>query len=392
MTDPSPILPVYRRSAISMVRGEGVWLFDETGKRYLDFAAGIAVNALGHNHPRVTAALQAQVRQLWHCSNYFTHPGLEAASQRLVDLSDFAHSVFFSSSGAEANEAGIKFIRKAMDHRGEPDRFRIITMAGGFHGRTMACISACQSPRATQGYGPLLDGFDQVPFHDLAALEASIGPQTAGILLEPIQGEGGVHVHSAAYLQGARALADKHGLILWFDEVQCGLGRTGSLFCYQDAGMRPDMLTIAKGLGNGFPVAATLVTEAIASALTPGCHGSTFGSNPLAMAVVGAVLEELASPALLANVRRVGEHFGEGLRALAAAHPSLLAEARGLGLMQGLQTRISAFALNEKLRAAGLLVVPAGESVLRLLPPLIITEADADAALAILHRVCGEWE
>ncbi len=373
-----------------MVRGDGAWLFDEAGQRYLDFGAGIAVNALGHNHPRVTAALQAQVGQLWHCSNLFTTPGLEAASARLVGLSGFAQSVFFSSSGAEANEAGIKFVRKAMDHHGRPERFRVISMAGGFHGRTLACLSACKSPRATEGFGPMPDGFDQAPFHDLNAVEALIGPETAAILLEPIQGEGGVHVHSAAYLRGLRALADKHGLFLWFDEVQCGLGRTGSLFCYQEAGVVPDMVTVAKGLGNGFPVAATLVNARIAEAMTPGSHGSTFGSNPLAMAVVNAVLEELAHPALLAQVKRVGEHFGEGLRALVAAHPHILAEARGLGLMQGLETRVSAFTLTEALRAAGLIVVAAGDRVLRLLPPLIITEADADAALGILHHVCAQ--
>jgi acetylornithine/N-succinyldiaminopimelate aminotransferase len=395
----SSVMNVYRRSDVCMVAGEGVWLTDANGKRYLDFASGIAVNSLGHKHPRVQAALHAQADLLWHCSNHFTNEHLPAISARLCDLSEFAQAVFFSSSGAEANEAAIKFIRRTMWHRkpsagdtNTAERYRIISMKGGFHGRSLANIAACKADRAVEGFGPLPDGFDQVPFNDIAALEAAISPRTAAILLEPVQGEGGVHAHSAEYLQAARALADKHGIFLWLDEVQCGMGRTGTLFAYEEAGIVPDIVTIAKGLGNGFPIGATLVNGEIARAMPPGSHGSTFGSNPLALTVARTVLEELASPTLLANVRARAATLSAGLQELVATYPDLLADARGVGLMQGLQTRISAPQFMKKLRDAGLLVVAAGDSVVRILPPLIISDDDVAHAVSLLHQTCKEWQ
>ena len=377
----SPVLPVYRRAEISMVRGEGVYLFDESGKRYLDFAAGIAVNALGHSHPRLVEALQQQAAQLWHCSNLFHNPRLDEFAQKLTSLS-FAESIFACSSGAEAVESAIKFIR-LYHHAHETNKHTIIVADGGFHGRTMGALSAGSNPRVQEGYHPLLPGFKTVAFNDIAALEAAIDDETAAIMLEPVQGEGGVRPHSKAYLQRARELADEKGALLFFDEVQCGTGRLGTLFAYEYFNVIPDIITIGKGIGSGFPVAACLVTGKIAEIMTPGCHGSTYGSNPLAMAVGTVVLEELTHNNVLGHSQRMGVLLKQKLEMLVTRFPDALEEVRGVGLMLGLVTKCSAYALNSRLRDAGLLLAPAGDSVLRVVPPLIINESHIEEAITM---------
>ncbi len=385
------ILPVYRRSDVLIVRGDGAYLYDDSGKAYLDFAAGIAVNALGHNHPATQAALLGQASQLWHCANMYRNAPLEALAEHIVAASGFAKGVFFCSSGAEANEAAIKFIRRIMKLRGTPERYRIITIKGGFHGRTMACISASGELRAVDGYAPLLDGFDHAPFGDFEALEALVNGHTAGVMLEPVQGEGGVHVHSVEYLRALRALCDKHGLLLLLDEVQCGMGRTGTLFTYQESGIAPDLVTVAKGLGNGFPVGACLANAEVAKYLTPGCHGSTFGGNPMAMAVGLAVLKEIEKAGFLENVKRCGEEFLVGLEALVKKFPQHLKAARGKGLMLGLETHISAYSLMDTMRGNGLMSAAAGDKVVRLLPPLIITSEHIKEALMVIDKTLENW-
>ncbi len=316
----TPYLPIYRRFDIAIARGEGAYLFTDTGKRILDFATGIAVNAFGHNHPHLVEALKKQAETLWHCSNQYRIPELERFSQRLVDAS-FADSVFFCSSGTEAVEAGLKFMRRYHFAHGQGYRHRVVSFEGGFHGRTYGGISAGGNASAREGFGQLLPGFDRVPFNDIAALEKAIGINTAGIILEPIQGEGGVRAFDIAFLQKARALCDAHGVLMMCDEVQCGYGRPGSLFAFERAGIRPDIVTSAKAIGGGFPLGATLVTQNVAEALTPGCHGSTYGSNPLAMAVGNAVLDLMLAEGFLADVTRKGEVLLTKLQALAAQYP-----------------------------------------------------------------------
>lgn len=378
------LLPVYRRSALTMVRGEGCYLFDDAGKRYLDFASGIAVNSLGHCHPHLVQALTAQAATLWHCSNIYRIPDAERLAARLVARS-FAEKVFFCSSGTEAVESGIKILRKFHASQGQPQRFRIITFEGGFHGRTYGGISAGGNAVAREGFGPLLEGFDRVPFNDLAAVEAAIGPHTGGILLEPVQGEGGVRAADAAFLRGLRALSDQHGLLLFLDEVQCGMGRTGTLFTHEMYGVTPDICTVAKGIGSGFPLAACLVTARAGSGMTPGSHGSTYGANPLAMAVGNAVLDVMLQPEFLPNVQRVGARLLTQLEALVKRFPEQLRAARGQGLMLGLVTQGAPQKLAEALRRNGLLTAPAsGDTVIRLLPPLILTETQAEEAISLL--------
>lgn len=372
-----------------MSRGEGVYLFDTHNKNYLDFAAGIAVNSLGHSHPAVLKALHTQADRLWHCSNIFHNEGLISFSQKLVDAS-FADSVFFCSSGTEANEAGLKFVRRYFYAKGQPKRNRLITFEGGFHGRTMAMISAGGNASAREGFTPLLEGFDRVAFEDLDAVRNAITDQTAGIFIEPVQGEGGVRPCSKAFLQGLRQIADEHGLLLWLDEVQCGVGRPGTLFAYEQYGIKPDLVTIAKGIGAGYPLAAVLVTEAVASALTPSCHGSTYGSNPLAMAVGEAVLNTINTPAFLAQVREVGSYFETQLKTLQQQFPTLIKDVRGLGLMLGVQLHIPARAFATKLLEKGLVVAPAEGDVLRLMPPLIVEPKHIDEAVAILAAALKE--
>ena len=388
----SSVLPVYRRSNIVIARGEGVYLYAPDGTRYLDFASGIAVNALGHCHPHVVQALKSQADLLWHCSNMYRMEGLERLADRMTKIS-FAQKVFFCNSGGEAVECGLKMIRKFHDHNGQSQRYRIITMEGGFHGRTMACISAGGNDIARKGYEPLLDGFDRVPFNDLGAVEAAIGEHTAGILIEPIQGEGGIHVASKQFLQGVRKLADKHGLLLFFDEVQCGLGRTGTWFAHEDAGIVPDIMSVAKGIGNGFPLGACLATDNAAKAMVPGSHGSTYGSNPLAMAVGNAVFDIMQQSGFHEQVQKTGALLKAGLDKLAAEFPKLIKDVRGRGLLLGveLHASVKAFDMVERLRGRQLFITAAEGNVLRIVPPLVIEDQHVHDALAIMHSVCKEW-
>jgi len=385
----TPYLPVYRRAEITMARGEGMYLYDTDETPYLDFAAGIAVNALGHGHPHVVAALKDQAELLWHCSNNYLNQPLADFAARLIANSPL-ESAFFCSSGAEALEAAIKFSRRYHYATGDAKRYRLITFENGFHGRSMACISAGGNAIAREGFAPLLEGFDQVPLNDLEAVKAAVTGETAGILLEPVQGEGGVHVAAPEFLAGLRALCDTHGLLLCFDEVQCGYGRTGALFTSEQSGVRPDIITCAKGIGNGFPLGACLVSAAVAESLTPGCHGSTYGSNPLAMAVANAVLDVMLAEGFFDHVRAMGEYLHARLRACAAEHPALVAEVRGMGLMQGLALHVPARTVADRLRPHGLLVAPAYGDVLRFVPPLIVASEHIDQAMDILHRVLQE--
>lgn len=381
----SSILPVYRRSAITIARGEGVHLFSPDGTRYLDFASGIAVNALGHGHPHVVAALKTQADQLWHCSNMYQMQGLTRLADRLV-AATFADKVFFCNSGGEAVECGLKMIRKW-----GKGKYRVITMEGGFHGRTLACISAGGNDIARKGYEPLVDGFDRVEFNNLKAVEAAINPQTAAILVEPIQGEGGVRTATPEFLRGLRALCDKHGLLLFIDEIQCGMGRTGTLFAFEQAGITPDIVTAAKGIGNGFPLAACLTTDKVAAVMTPGSHGSTYGSNPLAMAVGNGVLDVLLAPGFFAHVEKVGALLKAGMEELVTQFPTILEEVRGTGLMLGLRTRGNHMDFVEKLRARHLLTAPAEDNVIRIIPPLVVEAGHVEEALQIMSDVCKEW-
>lgn len=385
----TPYLPIYRRSNVRMARGEGVYLFDESGKRYLDFASGIAVNAFGHSHPHLIAALTEQASKLWHCSNQFLTDELERFSSRLVEAT-FADSVFFCSSGTEAVEAGIKFMRRYHYETGAPYRHRIITFEGGFHGRTYGGISAGGNASARAGFGQLLGGFDRVAFNDIAAVKNAVTANTAGILIEPIQGEGGVRVADTDFLKQLRALCDAEGLLLMCDEVQCGYGRPGSIYAFERAGITPDIVSSAKGIGGGFPLGATLVTERVGSVLPAGSHGSTYGSNPLAMAVGNAVLDLLLADGLLAHVRSMGDYLVAGLKKLHAAHPDKIAEVRGVGLMVGLVPTGDARALSATLLNAGLTTSPTVTNAIRLVPPLIVTKAEIDDALAMIATALKE--
>lgn len=383
----SPILPVYRRADITMVRGEGCYLFDASGKRYLDFATGIAVNALGHCHPHVSQALKSQADTLWHCSNLYYHPGIVKLAERLV-ANSFADTVFFCSSGTEAIECAVKMTRRYQYTLGNAHKYRIITFDGGFHGRSFAGISAGGNESAREGYAPLLDGFDRVAFNNIEAVSAAITEATAGILIEPIQGEGGIRTADDTFLQALRALADEYGLLLMFDEVQCGMGRSGRLFAYEYAGIEPDIATVAKGIGNGFPLAACLATERAGSGMTPGSHGSTYGANPLAMAAGNAVLDVMLEPDFLPHVVEMGGYLHDALHALTLEHPATIREIRGRGLMLGMKVNGSHYELAAALRQAGLLTAPSvNDHVIRILPPLIVDKTHIDEAVSILSTL-----
>jgi acetylornithine/N-succinyldiaminopimelate aminotransferase len=362
-----------------------------SGDRYLDFGSGIAVNALGHAHPHLVEALQGQAAKLWHVSNLYRIPEGEKLAQRLVDNS-FADHVFFTNSGAEALECAIKMARKYHSANGQPERFRIVTFEGAFHGRTLATIAAGGQKKYLEGFGPKVDGFDQVPFGDHEALKAAIGPETGAILIEPIQGEGGVRPVPPQCLRGLRELCDEHGLLLIFDEVQTGVGRTGRLFAHQRAGVEPDIMAIAKGIGGGFPMGACLSTKEAGKGMTAGVHGTTFGGNPLAMAVGNAVLDVVLAPGFLEHVEKMGLLMKQRLAELADRHPAIIAEVRGEGLLLGLRCVVPNTDLAAAARAEKLLTVPAGENVLRLLPPLIIGEAEAGEAVARLDRAASALE
>lgn len=386
----SAVLPVYRRSSITISRGEGVYLFAPDGTRYLDFAAGIAVNALGHCHPHVVAALKKQADILWHCSNMYQMQGLDNFAERLTSAC-FADKVFFTNSGGEAVECGLKILRKYHRHKGNPERYRVITMEGGFHGRSFACISAGGNEVARAGYAPLLDGFDHVEFNNLAAIEAAITDQTAAILVEPVQGEGGVNEAATEFLQGLRKLADSHGLLLFIDEVQCGMGRTGALFAHQQSGIVPDIVATAKGIGNGFPLGACLVTDEVAACMSVGAHGSTYGSNPLAMAVGNAVLDVMLSQDFFTHVENIGGLLKDGLLSVLRDFPKLFSEVRGRGLILGIKTKIPRIEVVERLRVNGLLTSPAEDNVVRITPPLIIKKIHIDEAINIIRKTAKEF-
>ncbi|TXM75769.1 aspartate aminotransferase family protein [Methylobacterium sp. WL69] len=387
----SALLPTYARAPIAFERGEGAWLVARDGERYLDFGAGIAVNALGHAHPHLVEALTSQAQKLWHTSNLFEIPDGERLGQRLVDAT-FADVAFFANSGAEANEAAIKMARKYHAVGGHPERFRIITFEGAFHGRTLATIAAGGQAKYIEGFGPKVDGFDQVPTGDFDALEAAIGPETAALMIEPIQGEGGVRVIPHEHLRALRALCDAHGLLLIMDEVQTGVGRTGRLFAHEWSGVTPDIMSAAKGIGGGFPLGVCLATAEAARGMTAGTHGTTFGGNPLAMAVGNAVLDVVLADGFLDRVGQVGLLLKQRLAALQDRHRTVIQEIRGDGLMLGLKLGV----LNTDFAAAArdmhLLVIPAGDNVVRLLPPLIITDADVAEAVSRLDATATALE
>jgi len=383
----SAIVPTYARADLTFERGDGSWLTTVEGERFLDFGAGIAVVSLGHSHPHLVETLTRQGGKLWHTSNLFQMPEGERLARRLADAS-FADLVFFANSGAEANEAAIKMARRGHYVDGHDERYRVLTFEGAFHGRTLATIAAGGQAKYLEGFGPKVDGFDQIPITDLKAVEAAITPETAAILLEPIQGEGGVRIVPPAFLRGLRELCDRHGVALIFDEVQTGVGRTGKLFAYELVGVRPDILTSAKGLGGGFPVAACLATAEAARGLTAGVHGTTFGGNQLAMSVANAVLDVVLAPGFLDNVARLGLNAKQKLAGLADAHPTIVEEVRGVGLMLGLKLRVPAGDFAALARDKRLLTIPAGDNVLRLLPPLTVSDAELDEALLRLEATC----
>jgi acetylornithine/N-succinyldiaminopimelate aminotransferase len=387
----SHLLPTYARVDLAFERGEGVWLISTDGERYLDFTSGVAVNALGHAHPRLVSALEQQAKKLWHVSNLYRIPEGERLADRLCALS-FADTVFFQNSGAEAIECAIKMTRKYQSASGKPERYRIVTFEGAFHGRTLAAIAATGNKKYLDGFGPPVDGFDQVPFADLEATKKAIGPHTAGIMIEPVMGEGGVRVVPHAFLRALRKLCDDNGLLLIFDEIQTGFARTGDMFAYEHTGVKPDVMALAKALGGGFPVGACLATAEAAKGMTAGTHGSTFGGNPLAMAVGNAVLDVLTEKGFLDTVRKNSLLLKQRLAELKDRHASVLAEVRGEGLLIGLRMVPPASEMVDELRNEKMITVAAGDNVVRLLPPLIINEAEISEAIARIDRACTRLE
>ena len=387
----SALLPTYARADVAFARGEGCWLEATNGQRYLDFGAGIAVCCLGHSHPHLVEALITQGQKLWHVSNLFRIPEAERLAERLVAAS-FADFVFFTNSGAEALEGAIKTARKYHAATGHPERFRLVTFEGAFHGRTLATIAAGGNPKYIEGFGPKVEGFDPVPFGDIEAVKAAIGPETAGVLVEPIQGEGGIRVPPAGFLKALRALCDERGLLLVLDEVQSGMGRTGKLFAYQHTGIEPDVLATAKGIGGGFPLGAFMATRKAGQGMVAGTHGTTYGGNPLAMACGNAVLDVVLAPGFLDSVARKGLLLRQRLAALQDAHPKIIAEIRGEGMMLGIRTHVVNADFAVAARAEHMLVIPAGDNVVRLLPPLIADEAEFNEALSKLEKTCQRLE
>ncbi len=385
----SPVMPNYARADLAFEKGEGVYLHAADGKRYLDFGAGIAVTSLGHCHPHLIEALTRQAGALWHCSNLYQIPEQTRLAERLV-AATFADSVVFVNSGAEAVETSIKMARKFQSDQGHPERFRVITCEGAFHGRTLATIAAGRQEKHLAGFGPVVDGFDQVSFGNLNEMRAAVGPETAALMVEPVQGEGGIRPLSVDFLKGLREIADEFGVLLVLDEVQCGIGRTGKLFAHEWAGIEPDILASAKGLGGGFPVGACLAKEGPASALTAGSHGSTFGGNPLAMAVANAVLDVVLGKGFLDRVNTVAKRLWSRLEDIAAKHPTVFEGVTGAGLMVGLKCVPVNTDVVAKLTQGGLLTVAAGDNVVRLVPPLIIEDSHVDEALSIIEKAAEE--
>lgn len=383
---PSPaVMSTYARQDIVFARGDGAWLETETGERYLDFGSGVAVNALGHAHPHLVETLKDQAEKLWHTSNLYRVAGQEKLAGRLVETT-FADKVFFCNSGAEACEGAIKAARRFHAVAGNPERNRIITCNGAFHGRTLATLAAAGNAKYLEGFGPEMPGFDHVPYNDLEAVRAAIGPETAAVMVEPVQGEGGVHVGSSDYLAGLRALCDEAGILLVFDEVQTGVGRSGRFFSHEWAGIAPDLMAVAKGIGGGFPLGAVLATERAAQGLTPGMHGSTFGGNPLATAVGNAVLDIVLAPGFFEAVQQKALRLRQSLARIQDQFPDLVAEIRGQGLLVGVKLTVAppevvSAALSEKL-----LLVGAGDNVVRVLPPLTVSDDDIAEGVERLAR------
>ena len=383
------VLPTYNRAPLAFVSGAGSWLLAEDGRRYLDLGGGIAVNALGHAHPALVKAISDQAAKLWHVSNVYRIPEQERLAEVLVDLT-FADTVFFTNSGTETAELAIKMARKHHFVNDAPHRTEIITFEGAFHGRSTGAIAAAGSEKMVKGFGPLMPGFRQVPWGDHAALQAAITDQTCAVMVEPIQGEGGIRVVPDQCLKGLRDLCDMTGTLLIFDEVQCGVGRTGRLFAHEWAGVTPDIMMVAKGIGGGFPLGALLATETAADGMVAGTHGSTYGGNPLGCAVGSAVLAIISDDAFLADVSRKGALFRQGLESLVARHPQVFEAVRGQGLMLGLKCRVPNGDIVKAGYAAGLLTVAAADNVLRLLPALNIPDADLTEALSRLDHAATE--
>jgi acetylornithine/N-succinyldiaminopimelate aminotransferase len=381
-------MTTFARVDLAFERGEGVWLVTKDGERYLDFTSGVAVNALGHAHPQLVAALTEQAQKVWHVSNLYEIPESERVAARLCAAS-FADVVFFCNSGAEAVEGAIKTARKYHAVNGQSERYRFITFEGSFHGRTLATLAAGGQRKYLEGFGPVVDGFDQVPFADLEAVKTAIGPATAAIMIEPLMGEGGVRTVEPSFLRALRELCDRDGLLLIFDEVQSGMGRTGELFSYQRTGVTPDIMALAKALGGGFPVGAVLATSAAAKGMTPGTHGSTFGGNPLAMSAANATLDVMLAPGFFDHVKKIGILLKQRLAEIKDRYPSLIAEVRGEGLLIGLRAIVPAGDLVNALRAEKMLAVAAGDNVVRLLPPLIISEQEIAEGVTRLERACA---
>jgi acetylornithine/N-succinyldiaminopimelate aminotransferase len=384
----SALLPTYARSDLVFERGEGAYLFTAEGERYLDFGSGVAVTSLGHVHPHLVEALTEQAKKLWHVSNLHHIPGQERLAERLCAAS-FATRVFFANSGAEAVECAIKVARRYHAKQGSPERYRLVTFEGAFHGRTLATMAAGGQAKHLEGFGPPVDGFDQVEAGDIGAVDAAIGEATAGVLIEPIMGEGGMREVSWPFLRDLRALCDAKGILLLLDEVQSGIGRTGRLFAHEWAGITPDVMAVAKGLGSGFPVGACLTTEEVGLSMTAGSHGSTFGGNPLAMAVGNGVLDVVLAPGFLDHVAAMGLKLKQRLAALKDEHHTIIEEVRGQGLMLGLKCKVPNTRLVQALLDQRLLTVQAGDNVVRLLPPLIVDEAEIDLAATKLDAACA---
>ena len=382
------VMPTYARQDVTFARGEGSWLIATNGDRYLDFASGVAVNSLGHAHPKLIAALMAQASQLWHTSNLYRVAGQETLSDKLCKAAPWADKIFFCNSGAEACEGAIKTARRYQYVAGHPERTRIITFKGAFHGRTLATIAAAGNEKYLEGFGEPAPGFDVLPFGDHDALEKAVTPQTAAIMIEPVQGEGGIRPVPPQCLKGLRELCDKHGLLLIFDEVQCGLGRTGKLFAYEWAGVHPDIMAIAKGIGGGFPVGAFMASAEAAKGMVAGTHGSTFGGNPLAMAVGNAVLDEVLSPGFLDHVQQMALRFKQQLAGLKDEYPEMIEEVRGSGLLMGVRFK-AAMPSGDVVKACmgeKFLAVGAGDNVVRVMPPLNVSEAEIGEAVKRLSK------
>jgi acetylornithine/N-succinyldiaminopimelate aminotransferase len=388
---PSPaVMPIYARANVVFERGEGAWLVSTANERYLDFASGVAVNALGHAHPRLVAALAQQAGKLWHCSNLYRVAGQEKVAGRLCETT-FADQVLFCNSGAEACEGAIKLARRYHFASGHPERWRTVTFKGAFHGRTLATIAAAGNAKHLEGFGHPADGFDHVPFGDIDAAAAAIGPETGAVMVEPVQGEGGVNVAPLSWLKALRELCDAHGLLLVLDEVQTGMGRTGKLFAHEWAGVTPDVMAVAKGIGGGFPLGAVLATRDAAKGMVPGTHGSTFGGNPLAMAVADAVLDAILEPGFLEHVQAMSLRFKQQLAEVRDSFPHVVEEVRGSGLLTGLKVKPPHAEVISACADAGLLTVGAGDNVVRLLPPLNVTEDELAEAISRLRRALAQF-